>query len=142
MKSLLATIFTLAIIAAVPSYSAISATELSQTRPDNRPVDNKESMLKILEALESGQEYERSENWSGSNYLSIDIQDFYDFHEYFIEEFSHAFDDFGIDHGEFWIDEEFLRNLENRIEDIDLKLEKRLEEIMERLDTATFREYL
>ena len=93
-------------------------------------------MLNILEALESGQGYEKPESWAENSYLSFEIPGFR-FHrseDDFV--FGHDFDyEFDFRMAEFGIDEQFLKELEERMEHLERKMQERFKVLEERLES-------
>jgi len=98
--------------------------------------DNRESMLIILEALETGQDYERPDSWSDNNYF------YFEFPEFSFELFDSDYEfgrDFEFTFPEFSIDEQFLKELEERMKLLEKKMEERFRELEKRIESANYK---
>ncbi|HUS87277.1 MAG TPA: hypothetical protein VMW76_08560 [Bacteroidales bacterium] len=94
--------------------------------------DSRNSMLNILEALESGQEYEKPERWADKNYFYFDIPTFR-LHGFY-RDFEFGYDyDFSIP--DFRIDEQFLEEFGERMEHLEKQMHERFKELEKRMES-------
>jgi hypothetical protein len=105
--------------------------ELIMQNEQKVEINKKDVMLNILESLESGKPYFKNEIWKGSNYAvielpAIELPDFSDFDFDF---------DFNFELPEFDFDELEFKELELRMEELQKKIDIRMQDMIRRIES-------
>lgn len=103
--------------------------ECPEQNIQKQDVDKKEAMFNILESLENGKPYSRDNSWARNNYAVFELPAFE------LPDFSEFNFDFDFDFPEFDFNSVDLDELENRMEELQKKIDSRMEDMIRRIES-------